>query len=1051
VISIRLFGAIDLRGGDGQELRGVLAQPKRLALLAYLAAAEPAGPHRRDTLLGLFWPELNQDRARNNLSQAVHFLRRWLGDAAITSRGGEDLALEDSLVWVDVRAFHAAHAAGRPDEALELYRGDLLPSFFVAGAAGFEQWLERERGRLRGKAAVAARRQAERFEHARQLTQATGLAHRALELADVDERHVCRMIELLSRVGDRAGAVQAYERFASSVGELGVDPAPETVALIGRVRSGEHVEASPPLPSSAASPMPMPVTPSGDATRVESVASALARLTAAVSDRYKVERQIGAGAMAVVVLAQDLRHRRPVAIKVLRPELAVLMGPERFLREIEIAAALVHPHILPLHDSGDADGVLYYIMPYIAGESLRDRLDREPRLPVAGAMRIAREVADALGHAHAQGFVHLDIKPENILLGGDHALVADFGIARAIDSAGGERLSARHLSGTPAYMSPEQARGDGTVNARTDVYALGCVLHEMLAGEPPFTGATVGAVISRRLHQPAPRVSVVRREVPQPVDEVIARCLASDGTERFATGKEFAEALARVESAGAPGRGLSTRLRWGGAVAAALVALVAWLAWPAMGHPSATKHLAAIAVLPFRNLGDSADGYLAEDLVGELNRGLARLDGIAVRPEATVRAEASKGGDPIALGRRLEVTYVLGGSVSRDSGGSQVRLELVRVDAGVTRWSRTYPATDADLFTVRQSVAGEIARALSLPLTPAVRAALARRATTNRAARDLYLMASHFRSSFNLEGAERAVDLFGQAIARDSSFAEAWVGLAGAYQLFSQLGGRTPIETLVLWRRAIDRAIALDTLNGEAFNQRAQLHAVFEWDYSAADHDFRQAIALSPGSEDAYMTYAQFLNVVGLDDSALAVMRRAITISPTDPVRVANLAPRLRMVGRPVEAASEARRALALDSNVWVAHLMLAQLADDQGRLEAAALEAEQAYRITGDLPFVLGTLGRYYGLAGHRTQAASALARLNELGRQQHVERVYLAEALIGVDDRPGALDALEESARSREPDLPWKLSYGHLDRLRGEPRYGALLKRVGVSVHRR
>ena len=583
MITIRLFGAIDLRGGDGQELRGVLAQPKRLALLAYLAAAEPAGPQRRDTLLGLFWPELDQDRARNNLSQAVHFLRRWLGDAAITSRGGEDLALENSLVWVDVRAFHAALAADRPDEALEFYRGDLLPSFFAPGSAAFEEWLELERGRLRSRAAAAARLLAERHEHARRLTQAAGFAHRALELSVTDERHLRRMIELLNRVGDRAGAVRAYERFASSVAELGVEPASETVVLISRVRSGEHVpagpQAGPPI-----SPLPRPGPPAGD-TPIESVASALARLGAALSSRYKVERQIGAGAMAVVVLAQDLRHRRPVAIKVLRPELAALMGPARFLREIEIAAALVHPHILPLHDSGDADGVLYYVMPYIAGESLRDLLDREQRLPVAGAMRIAREVADALGHAHAQGFVHLDIKPENILLGGDHALVADFGIARAIDSAGGERLSARHLSGTPAYMSPEQARGDGAVNARTDVYALGCVLHEMLAGEPPFTGATVETVISRRLHEPAPRVSVVRREVPHAVDEVIARSLARDGTARFATGREFAEALARVESAGVPGQRFSTRVRWGGAVAAALLALAGWLAWPQPAAP----------------------------------------------------------------------------------------------------------------------------------------------------------------------------------------------------------------------------------------------------------------------------------------------------------------------------------------------------------------------------------------------------------------------------------------------------------------------------------
>ena len=1027
----------------------MLAQPKRLALLAYLAVAEPPGPHRRDTLLGLFWPELDQDRARNNLSQAIHFLRRALGDTAIISRGGEDLALEHSLAWVDVRAFRGALDADRPDEALDLYRGDLLPSFFVPGSAAFEEWLERERARVRAQAAAAARLQAERHEHARRLTQAAGLAHRALELSDADERHLCQMIELLSRVGDRAGAVRAYERFVSSTAELGVKPARETISLIGRVRAGGMADARLPQASSVNSPAPEPAAPSNQSPRAESVVSALARLATALSGRYKVERQIGAGAMAVVVLAQDLRHRRPVAIKVLRPELAALMGPERFLREIEIAASLVHPHILPLHDSGEAEGVLYYVMPYIAGESLRDRLDREQRLPVAGAMRIAREVADALGYAHAQGFVHLDIKPENILLGGDHALVADFGIARAIGSAGGERLSARHLSGTPAYMSPEQASGQ-QVDARADIYALGCVLHEMLAGEPPFTGATVEAVILRRLHESAPRVSALRRDVPPPIDEVIARSLA-DGGERFATGRQFAEALSAADTAGASKRGFSTSVRWGGALAAALVALGGWLAWPRLQRTSATDHLAAVAVLPLRNLGDSADAYLAEGMVEELNRGLARLEGIAVRPGATVRAEAFKGGNPTALGRRLKANYVLVGSVHRDSGGARVSLELVQVDAGVTRWSRTYPTTDAALFTVRQSVAGEIARVLSLPLPPPVRAGPARRANPDRTARDLYLRASHFRSLLTPEGAEQAVDLFGQAIARDSSFAEAWVGLAGAYQLFSQLGGPTPVETLVLWRRAIDRAIALDTLNGEAFNQRAQLHAVFEWDFVAADRDFRQAIALSPGSADAHMTYAQFLNVVGLDDSALTVMRRGVALSPTDAFRVANLAPRLRLVGRPAEAAREARRALALDSTLWVAHLMLAQLADDQGRPEAAALEAERAHRITGDLPFVLGTLGRYYGLAGRRMQAAWALARLNELGRGQHIERVYLAEALIGVDDRSGALHALEESARYREPDLPWKLSFGHLDRLRGEPRYDVLVKRVGVSVHRR
>jgi serine/threonine-protein kinase len=300
-----------------------------------------------------------------------------------------------------------------------------------------------------------------------------------------------------------------------------------------------------------------------------------------------------------------------------------------------------------------------------------------------------------------------------------------------------------------------------------------------------------------------------------------------------------------------------------------------------------------------------------------------------------------------------------------------------------------------------------------------------------------------------VDAARRAADLFGQAIRRDSTFAEAWVGLASAYQELSQVGGPTPVETLVLWRRAIDRAIALDSLNGEAYAQRAQVHEVFEWDFPAADVDFRRAIELSPGSAETFMSYAQFLNVVGRDDSALAVMRRAIALSPAVSFRVANLAPRLRMVGRRTEAAAEARRALALDTTLWVAHLMLAQLAEDAGRFDEAAREAEQARRFAGDLPFVLGTLARYHGISGHPERAESVLVRLNQLADTQHVERVFRAEALIGVSDPRGALDALEESARYREPDLPWKLAYGHFARLRGQPRYQALLRQVGVGDH--
>jgi tetratricopeptide (TPR) repeat protein len=274
------------------------------------------------------------------------------------------------------------------------------------------------------------------------------------------------------------------------------------------------------------------------------VTDLLPRLQAALAGGYAIERELGRGGMATVYLAQDLKHRRPVAIKVLAPELAAALGRERFLREIETAARLTHPHILPLHDSGEADGLLYYVMPYIEGESLRDRLDREKQLAIADAVTITCAVANALSYAHSHDVVHRDVKPENILLSNDEAIVADFGIAAAIDAAGGGKLTRTGIVlGTPAYMSPEQGAGDQTLDGRSDVYSLGCVLYEMLAGEPPFTGPTSQAIIAKRFTDPVPSARRLRDTVPPPMDQAISKALARAPADRFATTHQFAEAL----------------------------------------------------------------------------------------------------------------------------------------------------------------------------------------------------------------------------------------------------------------------------------------------------------------------------------------------------------------------------------------------------------------------------------------------------------------------------------------------------------------------------
>lgn len=268
------------------------------------------------------------------------------------------------------------------------------------------------------------------------------------------------------------------------------------------------------------------------------------RLHAALRSRYSIERELGRGGTALVLLARDLKHERLIAIKVLRPEIAMVLGADRFLREIRLTARLAHPHILPLLDSGEAAGFLYFVMPYVEGESLRARLEREPQLPMDDALQIAREVADALSYAHSHDVVHRDIKPENILIESRHAVVADFGIARAISAAGGERLTDSGIAvGTPWYMSPEQSSGERLLDGRSDIYSLGCVLYEMLAGEPPYTGRTAQAIVARRLGEPVPPLRTLRETVPAGVEQALTKALAKAPADRFATARQFAEAL----------------------------------------------------------------------------------------------------------------------------------------------------------------------------------------------------------------------------------------------------------------------------------------------------------------------------------------------------------------------------------------------------------------------------------------------------------------------------------------------------------------------------
>ncbi|HSD30658.1 MAG TPA: protein kinase [Gemmatimonadales bacterium] len=415
------------------------------------------------------------------------------------------------------------------------------------------------------------------------------------------------------------------------------------------------------------------------------MAEPFASLKAALAGHYQVERELGHGGMATVYLAQDLKNHRPVALKVLRPELAAALGPERFLREVRITARLNHPHILPLLDSGEARGFLYYVMPYVEGESLRDRLGREMQLPLQDALQIAREVADALAYAHTHDVVHRDIKPENILLESGHAVVADFGIARAITVAGGDKLTQTGVAvGTPAYMSPEQALGEEQVDGRSDVYSLACVLYEVLAGEPPFKGPTAQAILARRLNDPVPSLHTVRETVPAEIERAITKALAKVPADRFATAEQFIEALGQPAT---KLRGVSWRVvRWAalGAMTVAAAAALLVLRFSSAGRVTLDPNLIVVAPFDVRAAGL---GLWSEGLVEYLSRS---LDGAGelrtVSPSVFLRSWRGPA-DPASardLGRRTGARLVVFGSLVQGALDS-VRLRATLFDAAGDR------------------------------------------------------------------------------------------------------------------------------------------------------------------------------------------------------------------------------------------------------------------------------------------------------------------------------------------------------------------------------
>ncbi len=778
---------------------------------------------------------------------------------------------------------------------------------------------------------------------------------------------------------------------------------------------------------------------------------------------YSLERELGGGGMSRVFLAEEVRLRRKVVVKVLTPELAAGVSADRFEREIVLAAQLAHPSIVPVLTAGEANGLPYYTMPFVDGESLRARLSKQEQLSVGEVASILRDIARALAYAHERGIVHRDIKPENVLLASGAAVVTDFGIAKAISAArtdaGAATLTQAGTSiGTPAYMAPEQVIGDPATDFAADLYSFGCLAYELLTGETPFHGRQIHKLVAAHITEKPRDITSRRPDCPIGLTTLVMQCLEKEPDHRPSSAREVVH---RLETATTPSGERATsatttsgrlkRPAWPFViVGAALALVVAGIAVQQRMKPGGEADPASaaprsIAVLPFTNVGgDTADAYFADGIAEELATRLSKVAGLRVIARNSLFRSGGQPVDERAAGRALAVDALLSGTLRRADTRMRLTARLIKVSDGSLLWSEQYNREVKDVFGIQDEVAQAIVTSLQVQLAGATRgpSALGNRnqGTTNLEAHDLYL-----RGQFNLRrrNIPPAVDYFERAIALDSNYARAHSGLSASLEMLPYVGGVSADGVRERVMAEARRALSLDSTLAEAHTSMALAYQhANQWNEAEVEH--RRAVAIDPADGMVHLMYARLLAATGRIKAAVGEIRRAELLDPFSPVIASWTTTTWLWSGKRDEGVAAAKRGLELDS-------MTAVMIQVAARSYLAAGQTELAIATADRLPKVLpwpGITAYVHAMSGDR-ETARRILRTVEARRTAWMANMTIAYASLGLGDTTRALDALERATDAREI---WSnffpLADPIYDGVRGSPRFAALARRVGLDV---